>query len=112
MKPTCDTCKKRASCTEICPAIESRLPGIEAGAVHGRRDARSIHRGQLETRTILDFERHYRLTEAQKQAIWLYYREGYDEPQIAEILHTTQQAISERLSRARHNIGVAAKRGD
>lgn len=107
---TCNDCDKRDVCTEICPAIEAQLPGEKAGEVHDQTPE-DIARGRITTAIILENERHYKLTDPQREAINLYYRLGMEEKEIAEHLGISQRAVSERLIRARRRIGIAAKGG-
>lgn len=39
-----------------------------------------------------------------RQAIHLYYFEGYSTAEIADILHVSQSAVTTRLARARHQL--------
>ena len=39
-----------------------------------------------------------------RQAIHLYYFEGYSTSEIADILHVSQSAVTTRLARARHQL--------
>lgn len=105
---TCNDCDKRDVCTEICPVIEAQLPGIQAGEVHDQTPE-DILWGRIVTQIILDYERHYKLSDPQKEVLNLYYRQGLEEPEIAKVLGIKQQAVNNRLQRARKRIGIAAK---
>ena len=39
-----------------------------------------------------------------RQAIHLYYFEGYSTAEIADVLHVSQSAVTTRLARARHQL--------
>ena len=67
-------------------------------------------RGYLETISFETAEESELFSEVMKlkpkyrQAIHLYYFEGYSTAEIADILHVSQSAVTTRLARARHQL--------
>lgn len=106
---TCAHCLLRPFCCAICKTVEDLLPGIDAGSVHDRQPG-DIVEGRSITTTVLNHEQHRCLTEIQREVVRLYYRERLSQPEIAERLCITQQAVNDRLQKARYNIGQCVKR--
>jgi DNA-directed RNA polymerase specialized sigma subunit len=97
----CSRCRRRFLCRTICPQLEELLPSPEQGRVD-KEDLPRIAQGRLVTNLILDHEDH--LTGRQKEIVRLYYRESLLQREIAAVLHITQQAVADCLSRIRQTI--------
>lgn len=106
---TCEHCVLRPFCCAICKTVEDLLPGPDAGSVHDK-PLENVIEGRCITATILNHEHHGCITDVQREVIYLYYRERLSQSEISELLGITQQAVHDRLQKARHNIGQCVKR--
>jgi len=104
----CHLCPYRQSCTEPCDRLNALLPGLYKGK--GRREnLTGLHAETLqgkERKRRKDIFEQYELwkdgyTQAQWEAIELYYNQCMSEMQIAKKLGKKRSAINGRLIRAR-----------
>lgn len=58
------------------------------------------------------FEELFKLPSKQRNAIYLYYYEGYSIPEIAEIFKISQNTVSSRLTRARAQLKTILTEGE
>jgi RNA polymerase sigma factor (sigma-70 family) len=79
---------------------------MESGRVDGE-DLERIHQGRIMAHAILDSVE--ALTDRQQQVVQLYYRENFQQTEIAEILSITQQAVGDALARAKAMVGKKLK---
>lgn len=103
----CEACQKRAFCTEICPAVESIIPSMEAGRVDAE-DIPRIMEGRSYVNTLLSNVN--LLTQHQRIVVRQYYREGLQQEEIARLSGVSQQAIADCINKARARIGKKMKK--
>ena len=102
----CFNCPLRRTCLQICAYVEAQLPSMETGRVD-HEDLLRLYQGVSMTRAILDNVGI--LTHRQQQIVQLYFRESFQQQQIAVQLGISQQAVGDALARARAAVGKKLK---
>ena len=100
---TCRTCRKRATCREICPEIEKQLPAL--GGRIPRAETGTNPRLKAGEIQIL-FDLRHALTAREKVVLYLYYLVALPTRTIADGLRMTVSGIHTTLGRIRQKAAV------
>jgi RNA polymerase sigma factor (sigma-70 family) len=101
---TCKTCPKRATCHDICPAVEALLPPVERGRLCALRRETALEGArrlteELEAARYLTSRRD-RLSGHLREVFDLRYNDGLTQQQIAERMGVKQRTVGRWLEAA------------
>lgn len=103
----CSQCEKRATCREICPAVEAQLPAVNAGKLRLKKATPPAEKFQMLERM---FDCEHLLTPRERCVLYLLYRTSLPVTVVAVGLRVSPSTVHSTVRRIA--VKIAPKRAD